>query len=97
MFCFPRSLPFGRLLLALAIACAGARTSSGVVHLDTGGSRSLHPPPPGDNSGWQYQGLFGPFLGTPIAPQLFCDRQAHRRNGRNDVHVPRRGVHDHGG
>ena len=30
---------------------------------------------PGDNSGWQYEGQFGTFLGTPIAPRYFITAQ----------------------
>lgn len=30
---------------------------------------------PGDNSGWQFQGQFGGFLGTPIAPYYFLTAQ----------------------
>ncbi len=35
------------------------------------GDPAVHTSTPGDNSGWQYEGTFGSFLGTPIAPLYF--------------------------
>ena len=58
------------LVLAAATLCVGAATSPGIVHLDTG-DPTLYASTPGDNSGWQYEGLFGSYLGTPIAPYFF--------------------------
>ncbi len=62
----------GRFLtLTLALACAAlAGTASAVIHLDTG-DPSLYTSTSGDNSGWQYEGNFGGYLGTPIAPHYF--------------------------
>ncbi len=56
--------------LAVAALCLGTGTSSGIVHLDTG-DPTLYASTPGDNSGWQYEGLFSAYLGTPIAPYYF--------------------------
>ncbi len=61
---------FCRLILACAIFCFGAGTSPGVIHLDTG-DPTAYTSTPGDNSGWQYEGLFGAYIGTPIAPYFF--------------------------
>ncbi len=59
-----------RLVLACAIFCAAAGNGFGVIHLDTG-DPTLYTTTPGDNSGWQYEGLFNAFIGTPIAPYYF--------------------------
>ncbi len=59
-----------RLVLACAIFCAAAGNGLAVIHLDTG-DPALYTTTPGDNSGWQYEGLFGAYIGTPIAPYYF--------------------------
>ena len=60
------------LLLVTLIACAtpGARA---VILLGTGDPEANTTAPTGPlaGSGWQYQGAFGVFLGTPIAPRFF--------------------------
>ena len=43
------------------------QAASGIILLDTTDDTST----PGDNSGWQYEGQFNGFLGTPIAPYFF--------------------------
>lgn len=50
-----------------------AATSRGVVFYETGDSAHNTAAPGGAyaDSGWQYEGLFGGFLGTMISPQLF--------------------------
>ena len=75
---------FRHWVLAFAISCAGAATSPAVTHLDTG-DPSAYTSTPGDNSGWQYEGLFGGFLGTPIAPLYFITAKHIGRAG--DVFV----------
>ena len=58
-------------LLALAIVFFGAvENAPAVIHLDTG-DPALYASTPGDNSGWQHEGRFGGFLGTPISPHYF--------------------------
>ena len=61
-----------RLLRALAsvgFLCV-AVTALAVIHPDTG-DPAAYTTTPGDNSGWQYQGQWGGFLGTPIARNYF--------------------------
>jgi hypothetical protein len=41
-----------------------------IVFLDTG-DPTHNTTTPGDNSGWQYEGKFGGYLGVPIAPHFF--------------------------
>ena len=53
-----------------ALVFASARVASGVILLETG-DPTHNTSTPGDNSGWQYEGVFGGFLGTPIAPLYF--------------------------
>src|SRR3954447_6712433 len=48
-------------------------TARAVILFDTGDA-SVNTTAPGGpllNSGWQYEGLWGGFLGTPIAPHFF--------------------------
>ena len=52
------------------LVLAAVRVASGVILLETGDPAS-HTSTPGDNSGWQYEGVWGGFLGTPIAPLYF--------------------------
>ena len=59
-----------RFVLAAMLFCIGAAHSSGIIHVDTG-DPTLYTSTPGDNSGWQYEGMFGGYLGTPIAPYFF--------------------------
>ena len=59
-----------RLAIILAAFQAAARLASGVILVDSG-DPTTNTSPPGDNSGWQYEGQFGGFLGTPIAPLYF--------------------------
>lgn len=48
----------------------GAQRASAVILLETG-DPTRNTSTPGDNSGWQYEGQFGGFLGTPVAPFYF--------------------------
>ena len=61
---------FLRLAIILAAFQAAARPASGVILVDSG-DPTTNTSTPGDNSGWQYEGQFGGFLGTPIAPLYF--------------------------
>jgi hypothetical protein len=67
-----------RIVLALALA---AQTSSAVILFGSGDPAYNTTPPTGvlTNSGWQYEGQWGSFLGTPIAPQYFL--AAHHVGG----------------
>lgn len=44
--------------------------SNAVISLESDDPQ-YHASTPGDNSGWQYEGLFGAFLGVPISPYHF--------------------------
>ncbi|HEX5398366.1 MAG TPA: hypothetical protein VFY06_04885 [Verrucomicrobiae bacterium] len=70
---------FGTLaLLALGVAI---QTSRAVILFGSGDPSYNTTPPTGElaNSGWQYEGQWGGFLGTPIAPQYFI--AAHHVGG----------------
>ena len=60
-------------VLLIALAAFAISSARGVILLGTGDPEANTTPPTGAlaGSGWQYQGLFGAFLGTPIAPQFF--------------------------
>ncbi len=57
---------------------ASAPGAFGIILLASGDPQR-HTSTPGDNSGWQYEGQFGDFLGTPIAPRYFIT--AHHIGG----------------
>jgi hypothetical protein len=61
------------LITLLAVILCGAATSRGIILLRTGDPTANTTEPTGAlaGSGWQYQGIFGLFLGTPIAPHFF--------------------------
>ena len=67
---FTRPSSLQRGLCIVALICAAARVASGVILLETGDT-TRNTSTPGDNSGWQYEGIFGGFLGTPVAPLYF--------------------------
>jgi hypothetical protein len=71
-----RSLAISALALGLLVQPAGA-----VILLGSGDPAYNTTPPTGAlaDSGWQYQGSWGDFLGTPIAPQYFI--AAHHVGG----------------
>jgi hypothetical protein len=70
---------FGRLML-LAFVLA-TQTSRAVILFGSGDPSYNTTPPAGalQGSGWQYEGQWGIFLGTPIAPQYFI--AAHHVGG----------------
>ena len=53
------------------------RPAAAIILYRTGDPKANTTAPTGDlaNSGWQYQGTFGNFLGTPIAPHYFITAQ----------------------
>jgi hypothetical protein len=67
---FPKS---AALLCLLAFGALGVSGTQAVILLSTGDPSVNTTPPTGDlaGSGWQYEGNFGPFLGTAIAPNFF--------------------------
>ncbi len=56
--------------LSLTTLLATALPSGAVIFLDTADPEH-NTATPGDNSGWQYEGKFGNFLGVPIGPLHF--------------------------
>ena len=61
---------FRRMLWGAALGWMSVRVASGVILLETA-DPTRNTSTPGDNSGWQYEGVWGGFLGTPIAPLYF--------------------------
>ena len=61
---------FRSLLLPVVLALGCVGRSGAVMFLATGDPQH-NTTTPGDNSGWQYEGRFGYFLGVPIAPHFF--------------------------
>lgn len=59
-----------RLFGWLILLGAGA-LPAGAVILFGSGDANVNTSTPGDNSGWQYEGQLGGFIGTPIAPHFF--------------------------
>jgi hypothetical protein len=71
---FPRRLAArARALFLVAALAVSLSTARAVILLGTGDPEANTTAPTGSlaGSGWQYQGAFGAFLGTPIAPQFF--------------------------
>ena len=66
-----------RLLFIVAATASTLATARGVILLGTGDPDANTTAPTGAlaSSGWQYQGTFGAFLGTAIAPQFFMTAQ----------------------
>ena len=62
-----------RMLLCVALLCAASSRARAVILYATGDPSVNTTAPDGElaGSGWQFQGDFGGFLGTPIAPQFF--------------------------
>src|SRR5436309_1682040 len=59
--------------LAFFLLCLWGSSAHGVIFDSTGDPTFNTTAPSGSltGSGWQYQGLWGGFLGTPVAPQYF--------------------------
>jgi hypothetical protein len=66
-------IPWHRCALFLAILALGLGSAQGVILFDTGDPSVNTTAPTGAlaSSGWQYEGQWGSFLGTPIAPHFF--------------------------
>jgi hypothetical protein len=64
-------------LLVMALFCLHAAESQAVLFYDTGDYSHNTTAPTGifTDSGWQYEGLYGSYLGTAIAPQYFITAQ----------------------
>lgn len=82
MFDANDSFPITRRLLrrgmaGFAMMLFFASSAKAVLFYDTGSSTHNNSAPTGlyENSGWQYQGYYGAFLGTMIAPQYFITAQ----------------------
>src|SRR5947209_3458556 len=62
-----------RFLLAAVLLWISARGSDAIILFRTGdpAANSTEPIGPLAGSGWQYEGKFGAFLGTAIAPHYF--------------------------
>ena len=67
-------MPSPRFLILSALVLTSARAAFGVILLQSGDPQR-NTTTPGDNSGWQYEGQFGSFLGTPVAPRYFVTAQ----------------------
>ena len=65
--------PLATILLCAALVCAASSHARAVILYATGDPSVNTTAPGGElaDSGWQYEGDFGHFLGTPIAPQFF--------------------------
>jgi len=74
-----RTLKTVRMLLTSGVIMCTlcAQPSRGVILYGSGDPTYNTTPPTGalQNSGWQYEGQWGGFLGTPIAPQYFVAAQ----------------------
>ena len=59
--------------IGVGLLLLGSFPAAGVLFKDTGDPTHNTSPPTGllEGSGWQYQGQWGGFLGTPIAPRFF--------------------------
>ncbi len=83
----PRRNTVRRISIVLAaITLLTLGDAQGVILLSTGDSSANTTAPSGDlaGSGWQYQGFWGAFLGTPIAPDFFISA-GHIGNAGNSV------------
>ena len=71
----PASWLVGAVVLTLFLGAAAR--SHAIVFADTGSSTFNTTAPTGtfEDSGWQYEGYYGSFLGTMIAPQYFITAQ----------------------
>ena len=64
-------------LLALSLLTAFAPSAHGILFYDTGAASHNISAPTGGyaNSGWQYEGYFGSYLGTMVSPTKFITAQ----------------------
>ncbi|MEI6534253.1 MAG: hypothetical protein WCN98_02845 [Verrucomicrobiaceae bacterium] len=63
--------------MALSLLMAMAPSAHGILFFDTGAANHNITAPTGGyaNSGWQYEGYFGSYLGTMISPTMFITAQ----------------------
>jgi hypothetical protein len=68
--------------------CMGVMPGQAIVFYDTGDAGHNTTAPTGiyEDSGWQYEGRYGSFLGTIIAPQYFITAQHFGTQGGTFVH-----------
>ncbi|HEY2125067.1 MAG TPA: hypothetical protein VGG94_06350, partial [Chthoniobacterales bacterium] len=61
------------MILVAVIVLLGMSSASGVILLDTSDPAVNTTAPAGNlaGSGWQFEGIWGGYLGTPIAPHFF--------------------------
>ncbi|HBJ86337.1 MAG TPA: hypothetical protein DDZ88_21270 [Verrucomicrobiales bacterium] len=90
---FPRhaaALLTGPRLLAAALGlwCLSAVPSQAILFYDTGDANHNTTAPTGtfEDSGWQYEGKYGSYLGTIIAPQYFITAQHYGTQGGTFTH-----------
>ena len=76
------------LAAALMLWCLGVLPGQAIVFYDTGDAGHNTTAPTGiyEDSGWQYEGRYGSFLGTIIAPQYFITAQHFGTQGGTYVH-----------
>ncbi len=70
-------------LLSLCLFVGSSGSARAIILVETG-DVTRNTTTPGDNSGWQYEGSFGGFLGVPIAPFFFITA-AHIGGSSGDV------------
>lgn len=63
-------IPLSASLLVLSLLAVLSPRAAGIILLGTA-DPNANTSTPGDNSGWQYEGQFNGFLGTPIGPRYF--------------------------
>ncbi len=83
-----RSPPAALWAMAVTLLWACATPCGAVLFYSTGDADHNTTAPTGtfENSGWQYQGTYGSFLGTIIAPQYFITAQHMGLQGSTFVH-----------
>lgn len=86
-FCAILRAPVKKFTVLLAASFIASSPVLAVILMDTG-DPSVNTTAPGGaltNSGWQYEGLWGGFLGTPIAPHFFISAAHIGQAGGNFV------------
>lgn len=76
------------LAAALGLWCVSTVPSHAILFYDTGDANHNTTAPTGiyEDSGWQYEGKYGSYLGTIIAPQYFITAQHFGTQGGTFVH-----------
>ncbi len=83
------SLPALWVIIFISIGALSPRQSLAIIFESTGSAAHNIAAPTGDyiNSGWQYEGYYGGFLGTMISPQFFITAQHMGTQGSSFVHA----------